>query len=350
MGDSTASEGRSALPEWAIGEMLAVLGCLTSSAGLFFMKDSADLEAQLPLLKRWRWACGFGCLLFNGLVLDPASFSLAPLSMIAPVGGLVMIFSCLLACAFRGERLTPRDLGCIALVLGGVTTVSYFGPHPEGEPPLETLVSFIHEPPFLRFVAFCVTAVIAELVLIHRVIHCAWVESACVAAARLSCGCSSAATTLLAAYAAASSGCLTQLCLKVAATAAREALETHSAAPLLRAAVAPAVVGLVCFATLQLYLLHTALGGSPVKYAVPAYQGCLILLSSSAGGILFREFQNDTTVELLGFFAGLLLAIGGVIALSLGRRDTAAVEAQADEEEKVSPGAYGGRTYTKLNK
>ena len=33
------------LPDWALGQLICVLGATVAAFGLFFMKDSADLEA-----------------------------------------------------------------------------------------------------------------------------------------------------------------------------------------------------------------------------------------------------------------------------------------------------------------
>eukprot|EP00966_Prymnesium_polylepis_P221478 5123233-Prymnesium_polylepis.1 len=70
--------------QWQLGIGLIVLGCLSSAIGLLFMKRSTDLEAAVPLHKRWRWMLGFLFLVVNATVIDLIAYGITPLSLIAP--------------------------------------------------------------------------------------------------------------------------------------------------------------------------------------------------------------------------------------------------------------------------
>ena len=293
------------IPEWAMGQMVSTWSCLVSSVGLLFMKISADEEAGLPVLIRWRFMVGFACMLFNGTFLDVLAFSLAPLSMLAPLGGLVMVFSCLLARCVLNEPLMPRDIACIGVLLAGVTTVSIFGPHPERTPGLDEIQADALNPSFLVFAAISVAAVVT-----------------CIGLLRISADLTSHPLwTPFSAYAAASCGGITQICLKMVATAARVAVEIGSCDPFFSPVVLGAIGGLLVCAPTQLYLLNSTLGSSPVKYAVPTYQALLVLLSTAAGGTFFLEFRSASPVDLVGFSMGMLVAMSGILALALQRGD-----------------------------
>lgn len=296
------------IPDWALGQLIAVVSCLSASLGLLFFKESADVEAHLPLIKRWRWFVGFGFILLNGLILDPITFALAPLSLIAPMAGLTMVITVLLVIAYRGERLSRRDGGCLAMVLIGIILVALCGPHPLSEPPLSQMAGFARNPQFLAFACTSLLTVALNLALGHSPCLIRFRPAPC-----------SFAWMLLSAYAAASCGGLTQISLKIVATGVRAAVETDALAPL-RAPVVPlALLALAACAPLQLYLLHATLTSSPVKHAVPVYQALLTLLSSAAGGVFFAEFARIPAGALLGFGAGISTIIGGIAALSMGQ-------------------------------
>ena len=46
-----------------LGMGLVCLSCFLNSAALIFMKASADCEGHLKLWRRWRWGCGFSCMI-----------------------------------------------------------------------------------------------------------------------------------------------------------------------------------------------------------------------------------------------------------------------------------------------
>ena len=80
------------------------------------------------------------------------------------------------------------------------------------------------------------------------------------------------------------------LSLHEAASAGPAALIAHGGLP----AVLVALLGLLTCAPLQLYLLNACLVSSPVSYAVPVYQALLVLLTTMAGGLFFKEFERTS--------------------------------------------------------
>ena len=256
-----------AVPEWLLGQAIAVIGCFTGALGLLFFKLSADREAGHALHRKWRWMIGFAFMLFNALVIDPAAMSLAPLAMLAPLGGLFIVFSMIMSRICLKEPLHLKQILCIGVVLTGVSLVTIFGPHPELEPSLDALVGFASNPAFVMFASVALFLVLSDLLLVH----CPALEAYRPPERSLS-------WTLYAAASAAACGGLTSICLKTVATGAREAIAAKAIAPLLTPIVPVAVCGMAICAPLQLYLLNSSLGSAPATYAVPCYQSLLSTL------------------------------------------------------------------------
>jgi len=71
---------------------------------------------------------------FINTTLDAVAFTLCPLSIIAPLGGLTIVSSVLFAragCSGRREEVTPQQWTCILMITIGVATVDVYGPKPE---------------------------------------------------------------------------------------------------------------------------------------------------------------------------------------------------------------------------
>jgi hypothetical protein len=220
------------------------------------------------------------------------------------------------------ERL---DALVIGVILAGVTTVSLFGPRsPEGDPPdMPTMLTYFYNPSFVLF------SVVSSVIIFSFV-------------ATQSCACGRAwlskhavLKTLCNAFTAAGCGALSQMCLKIVATAIRE---TVSGKPgLTSLAFWASLFGLAAFAPLQLVLLNSTLAGSPVSFAVPVYQTLLIVLTILAGGTFFLEFGSMDAAHGLVFGLGVALAVVGLCILSLRKKGDVAVLA-----EKASQKARGG--------
>ena len=96
-----------------VGLCLAVASTVLTNLGILFQKLSADVEADRPLRERWRFWLGFTLNLGSEAGLTTAALALAPMSVIAPLGGLSVVFNALMARfgVIPGikEDMSPRD-------------------------------------------------------------------------------------------------------------------------------------------------------------------------------------------------------------------------------------------------
>merc|ERR1712154_306078 len=70
------------------------------------------------------------------------------------------------------------------------------------------------------------------------------------------------------------------------------------------------VLGVICI-SFWLRQLGRALGIFPESWTIPFCQSCWIFWTMLSGGIIFREFEALTRLELTGFFLGVVTLFGG---------------------------------------
>jgi len=114
-----------------LGIALAVFASMTGTIGKQCLRisqlqheegtTSAIFKAKVYL------ACGYLLNIVVGPLVDMGSYAFAPQSVIAPLGGLDVVWNTMSAPCTLGERLTPSlVLGCL-LISGGATGTSFFG-------------------------------------------------------------------------------------------------------------------------------------------------------------------------------------------------------------------------------
>jgi hypothetical protein len=286
-----------------------------------WLRIARSPQVGLPIWRKRFWLAGFFFLVVNATIIDLVAFALTPLSLIAPFAGMTIVFSALLAASglITGgvkEVIERLDMLVIGIILAGVTTVSLFGPRsPEGDPPnMETMLTYFYNPPFVLF------SVISSVVIFS------FVTTQCFACGRAWLNEYAVLKTLCNAFTAAGCGALSQMSLKIVATAIRETVNGRPA--LMSLAFWASLFGLAAFAPLQLVLLNSTLANSPVSFAVPVYQTLLIVLTILAGGTFFLEFGTMDAGHGVFFGLGVALSVFGLCILSLRKKGDVAVQTE----------------------
>mmetsp|Transcript_992 Transcript_992/g.2673 ORF Transcript_992/g.2673 Transcript_992/m.2673 type:complete len:392 (+) Transcript_992:2-1177(+) len=288
---------------WLVGVGAIVVGCFCSAIGLVLMKASTQQEAHLPWHARKRWALGFVFLVVNATVCDTLALALAPLSLLGPFAGLTIVFSTLLAqhgaIAFA-EAVAALRWASIGVIIVGVGLVSAFGPHSTMPVTEENVYRLLTNTSFVVFGSVSAAAIISVVII--------WVVGHDFVHAR--------AVVPLLAYAAASCGALSLCFLKVLSMALAGTVTGESPGELFSAHCAFSLLAILIMAPLQLALLNSCLVRSPVSYAVPLYESLLIILTVTAGGTFYQEFEHYKGHYFFGFIAGVVLTIAGLVLLA----------------------------------
>lgn len=276
------------MQSWALA--LVPVGCACSALGLLLIKSAAPAGCLSP-----RWALGFLLLGVCATAVDVVVLKLLPLSIIAPFAGLTIVFSMLIASTgvlFPPELMSQRDLLSTLVVVLGLAIIGASSP-PSGDTPSVTEITRA-----LSSGTFVLPALATLAAAVWQT-----------ATGRAPCAVSSASNLAVvqSAYLAASCATISQMMLKLAATAVSESAW---------AALAAALAGLGTTAPIHLHLLNQTLAGGAASLAVPFYQTLLILLSATAGGVLFGEFASLSTFGCVVYASGLCVATGGLVALT----------------------------------
>ena len=161
------------LPLHLIGMGFAVASSLCSTIGLLIQKHSAAVEAGKPMCRRWRFWVGFSLNLGSEAILSSTALYFTPLSLIAPMGGLTVIFNALLVhfgvvCGIR-EKLSRLEWSCTIVVMMGVSLATISGPGSTTTGPLDldALPQRMARPAFASFAATMVGIVVIWLLVSH---------------------------------------------------------------------------------------------------------------------------------------------------------------------------------------
>lgn len=146
---------------YVVGVSLAALSALISSVALLIMKRSADTEAGLPLrpscTHRWRrlWWLGFLMNTGSEVSLSVVALGMAPISVIAPIFGLAIVFSAVLArlgwVPGVKESLSRAEWASIVVIVVGIGLCSAFGPSTEHEIAFEDIGKYFGRASFLGY-------------------------------------------------------------------------------------------------------------------------------------------------------------------------------------------------------
>ncbi len=88
------------------------------------------------------WVIGFSFSVF-GSVLDFVAFGMAPMSLLAPLAALTLVWNLLIAPRFNGERVTREALVATVIICAGVTSSVITAPHSTPSYSVTELISLL---------------------------------------------------------------------------------------------------------------------------------------------------------------------------------------------------------------
>eukprot|EP00929_Paragymnodinium_shiwhaense_P031352 TRINITY_DN17580_c0_g1_i2.p1 TRINITY_DN17580_c0_g1~~TRINITY_DN17580_c0_g1_i2.p1 ORF type:complete len:465 (-),score=90.96 TRINITY_DN17580_c0_g1_i2:178-1572(-) len=124
---------------WWVGVLLEVLSTMSGTIGKQLIRMSETKKRSNPAFAAMCFHVGIVVNTLVGPIVDMAAYSFAPQSLIAPFGGLDVVWNALLAPYILHEKLTKmRAFGCF-LVVVGTSITACFGNHTDSEYTLEYL-------------------------------------------------------------------------------------------------------------------------------------------------------------------------------------------------------------------
>jgi len=140
---------------WYIGVLLEVLSTMSGTVGKQLIRWGEVKKRANPRRAKMALTTGLAMNTVLGPFIDMAAYSFAPQSLIAPFGGLDVVWNAILAPYILHEKMTfLRGFGCV-LILLGTTLAGCFGNHTDPEFTLDYLEdTLVNIRVFLYFCVF----------------------------------------------------------------------------------------------------------------------------------------------------------------------------------------------------
>ena len=310
------------------GALLAVFGQFLGATSMLLMKRASILEADLPFFRRRTFLIAFSIFFFNTVVLDAAVYALAPLTIVAPITALGIVFvnvGVAFGVFVEREHFGTRGLLANTLIVLGLVMASACGPHSNTTPTLSEMYSMALAPAFL---AYCLPGLAIAL-------------SCCVLLLTGRLTAKSHFKSVWCAGSAAVFGSLSVLCFKGVATVVRRVLEGHNQLGELGTWLL--LFGAATCAPANVALMNLTFEESDATYGMPLYQALLILATIVSGGLFYDEFGGWAAESIamgepywiVGFVLGVFTLLAGIVLVAVHPGD-GTVQAEAEAKDQTA--------------
>ena len=314
-------------------------------AAAVIVRLSTEKEGHLPFCQRRLFFVGAWSNLVCEVVLSSAALMFAPLSLISPIGGMSVVFAMVYAWfglfGIQKEKASPRAIGALLVTLVGITVAAIQVPATESLEDLDDasrrLVSWAHVVYFfigwtLSFGWLALNTFDTQFARI-RPAPSHWISAPL----------SGFTSGWVAAYSLTS--------FKLAMTALRRVLGgdmTVASNPFVW------ICALIAFpmGCLQMYTLNITLGAGGVNYAMPWYTVMGIVLSITMGGFIYGDFDRMGVLQLVIFWAGVVISGVGLFILSLmqAKKGDPTLDPKIEPTKPTTTAVQGGEAAAKTKK
>ncbi|KAA0162366.1 hypothetical protein FNF27_08075 [Cafeteria roenbergensis] len=310
---------------WALGLAINFAFSFMAALGLNLQKRSIELHkgSRKPLHRQPLWVFGC-CTMTCGSVFDFVAFGLAPMSLLAPLAALTLVWNMLIARWLHAEVVDRANIIATGVIFAGVTLAVIFSSHATPLYTVERIAQLFFAPEAVAYLLLtCVAMAVSGTALWRtRGRRPGWKVFA---------------YGMLAGAMGGQSVVFAKATVEIIKAAMVGAASMLSAAPWL-------VGGLTALLLLtQLRVLNAGLAEFPALTMIPVYQSVWILASTLSGLIYFAEWGGLTGVQQGCFVFGTALTLAGIGVL-LRAQGNAAGDAeelsQADDRgDEVSLGS-----------
>mmetsp|Transcript_20803 Transcript_20803/g.58363 ORF Transcript_20803/g.58363 Transcript_20803/m.58363 type:complete len:447 (+) Transcript_20803:119-1459(+) len=285
---------------WYVGVLLEILSTMSGTIGkqLIRLSELRRRKKNVACAKIL-FASGLFINTFVGPIVDMAAYSFAAQSLIAPFGGLDVVWNAMLAPYMLKETLTPRRvLGC-ALILLGTVTAGLCGNHEDSEYTIEYLEdTLVNWRVLIYFIAFFAWFLFNRLVLMPN--------PAGSAIRGISLGCT--AGTIAG----------NMFCVKAAIELIQYSLhntDTDGGDVWLHWLPYAMLAGAVFFALTNVIYMTKGLQEYEALFMVTVYEGSMIVSGCVSGAIVLMDLRGLEAWRIVLYTLGILVIIAGMYVI-----------------------------------
>lgn len=290
-----------------MGIVLATIGAFVSALGLVLMRASAKYDKHLPWYKRPKLGISIFLMMFVNTALDTVAMAVAPLAVVAPIGGVTIVATMLyarLGVAVPRESVSLKQWTAVCIVVFGVALVDVYGPKSDPVLDSEKILSHLYEQSFLIYQSCaCLASGGAILFLKFSAVDRGGARTAFVAA--VGSGMCSGVTMVI---------------MKVMSSCVGSFLINWSL-PFSNPRFWVASVELAVYATVLVVLLQHCMACRDVALSSALYQSSLIICTIVAAESFYSELRKVELGRLLVFSCGVLCVVTGISCLVLLRKE-----------------------------
>mmetsp|Transcript_63337 Transcript_63337/g.196163 ORF Transcript_63337/g.196163 Transcript_63337/m.196163 type:complete len:493 (+) Transcript_63337:112-1590(+) len=322
------------------GIILAVLASMSGTAGKQALRFS-ELQRRKgttasACMGKIALACGLALNVIVGPLIDMGSYAFAPQSVIAPLGGLDVVWNTLTAPFTLGETLTPRVfLGCAVITAGAIIT-SLTGSHDSGEFDVDMIQVLLFRPTVAVYlVVLLVWVLFNVLVLMPRSAAPKgqpWQSGDRIRGLSLGMTAGSIAGNMF--------------CVKAFVEVVQDSIVRKSGDNWLHWLPYSLFIGALFFAFSNLYFLTKAMREYEALFMGAIFEGSLIISACLSGVVVFSELEPLQPYQVGLYWAAIVSLVGGIYVVTTGSSPQPAEDAYAadkageqDEEVGAKEGA-----------
>eukprot|EP00747_Dinoflagellata_sp_TGD_P191273 gnl/TRDRNA2_/TRDRNA2_54425_c0_seq1.p1 gnl/TRDRNA2_/TRDRNA2_54425_c0~~gnl/TRDRNA2_/TRDRNA2_54425_c0_seq1.p1 ORF type:complete len:467 (-),score=81.27 gnl/TRDRNA2_/TRDRNA2_54425_c0_seq1:9-1409(-) len=298
---------------WPLGVFLEFLSTLSGTLGKQLISLSELKKARNP---RFAWTLFYVGLLVNtiaGPLLDLAAYTFAAQSLLAPFGGLDIVWNALLAPYVLKEKLTwPRIIAC-CLIFGGTVSAGAFGSHDDGKYTVEFLEETLEDVRILIYLAiFACWFLLNFLVLMRRPVG------------------SVVRGVSLGATAGTIAG--NMFCAKITVESVEMSIRHESGDIWTTWIPYAAIIGTLFFALSNVAFMTRGLLEFEALFMVTVYEGSMVVSNCVSAAVVLGETRDLELWRAACYWTSIAVVVAGLSTISLAEAKRGATRAQNHAE------------------
>uniref|UniRef100_A0A7S1KVX2 EamA domain-containing protein n=1 Tax=Alexandrium catenella TaxID=2925 RepID=A0A7S1KVX2_ALECA len=281
---------------WYVGVALEVVSTMSGTIGKQLIRLSETKKRKNPHFAKIAFTVGLVVNTVCGPLLDMAAYSFATQSLIAPFGGLDVVWNAALAPYILNEKLTKRRIvGCI-LILTGTIMAGFFGNHEDAEYSLAYLEdTLVNVRVLLYFVAFAVWFLVNNFVFMRRP------EGSAIRGVSLGCTAGSIAGNMF--------------CVKGAIELIQRSIHSQEGEIWLHWLPYVLLLGAAFFALSNVVYMTKGLQEYEALFMVTIYEGSMIVSGCVSGAVVLMDLKGCKAWRVALYFLAIVIIMAGMYVI-----------------------------------
>lgn len=281
---------------WYVGVLLEILSTMSGTIGKQLIRLSELKKRSNPKKAKAAFYMGLVVNTLCGPIIDMAAYSFASQSLIAPFGGLDVVWNAMLAPYLLRETLSfKRAAGC-ALILLGTTFCGAFGNHADKEYSIEYL-----EETFVNFRVLAYFICFFLWFLLNRFITLSAPRESAIRGVSLGCTAGTIAGNMF--------------CVKAAIELIQLSIHDQDGTIWLHWMPYVMLLGAVFFATSNVVFMTQGLAQYEALFMVTIYEGSMIVSNCISGSIVLLDMKGMEAWRIALYFTGVAVIMFGMYVI-----------------------------------